>query len=467
MPQRLIGKEASDELMNNSAKDARIRILNDRTVQNGDYVLYWMQSSVRTEYNFALLHAKEMAVSKDIPLIVYFGIDTEYPESNQRHLLFMLQGLKETVKKLNEDNITVILKLTSPETGAIEAGKNASAVFTDCGYLRHQKEWRQKAAVNLKCPLIQAESDVVVPVFEASVKEEWSAGTLRKKINSRLPFYLREHQPVNPEIKKYRKEIPKGYFEDFDIDFILSLPKVKRDVKPSPYFIGGYTNAKETLSLFIRDKLNRYSGEANHPEKSIQSDMSPYLHFGHISPLEIAVDVISSGYPDPGDFLEQLIVRRELAVNFVEYNPYYDSFKGLPAWCIKTLNEHMYDKKEFIYTFDELESGYTHDKYWNAAQNEMKIKGKMHGYMRMYWGKKILEWSESPKEAYKTALYLNNKYSLDGRDPNSYAGIAWCFGKHDRAWGERAVFGKVRYMNEKGLKRKFEIEKYVKYANNL
>jgi deoxyribodipyrimidine photo-lyase len=192
------------------------------------------------------------------------------------------------------------------------------------------------------------------------------------------------------------------------------------------------------------------------------SGLSPYLHFGQISPLFVALEVKKSGKKGKEDFLEELIVRRELAVNFVHYNSAYDSFNCLPQWAKATLHAHLEDKREYAYSLKDLENAKTHDPYWNAAQEEMRISGKMHGYMRMYWGKKILEWTRSPEEAFRRALYLNNKYNIDGRDPNGFAGVAWCFGKHDRPWKERQIFGKVRYMSSHGLERKFEIEKYVR-----
>ena len=195
--------------------------------------------------------------------------------------------------------------------------------------------------------------------------------------------------------------------------------------------------------------------------------MSPYLHFGQISPVFIAQNILRSGSLSAAAYLEELIVRRELAINFVHYNPLYDDYAGLPAWAKKTLSVHSEDRREYSYGFSTFESARTHDPYWNSAQQEMVITGKMHGYMRMYWGKKILEWSETPEEAYQTALTLNNRYELDGRDPNGYAGVAWCFGKHDRPWKERPVFGTIRYMNAAGLNRKFDAGRYAATINGL
>ncbi|UCG56280.1 MAG: deoxyribodipyrimidine photolyase, partial [Phycisphaerales bacterium] len=229
----------------------------------------------------------------------------------------------------------------------------------------------------------------------------------------------------------------------------------------------GTSQAEHRLKDFLRHKLDRFNELRNDPTADCVSHMSPYLHFGQISPLYIALQVLKVPGPGGEAYLEELIVRRELSHNFVFHNSKYDSFDCLPPWAQRTLNFHRRDKREYLYSRDQFEAAETHDPYWNAAQRQLILTGKMHGYMRMYWGKKILEWSRSPQTAFKTTLYLNNKYELDGRDPNGFAGVAWCFGKHDRAWAERPIFGKVRYMNEAGLKRKFNADAYVKMVDSL
>ncbi|MFW9805556.1 MAG: deoxyribodipyrimidine photolyase, partial [Candidatus Thorarchaeota archaeon] len=226
-------------------------------------------------------------------------------------------------------------------------------------------------------------------------------------------------------------------------------------------FQGGTKAARETLEKFIRFDLDVFGTQRNDPSNDRLSNMSPYLHFGQISPIEIAIEVLKTNSPGSESYLEELIVRRELSMNFVFFNSNYDNIECLPKWAKETLDLHALDPREYVYSYSELERAETHDPYWNAAQKEMTRFGKMHGYMRMYWGKKILEWTDSPEEAYTICITLNDKYELDGRNPNGYAGVAWCFGKHDRAWKEREIFGKVRYMNENGLRRKFDIEKYV------
>jgi deoxyribodipyrimidine photo-lyase len=247
----------------------------------------------------------------------------------------------------------------------------------------------------------------------------------------------------------------------------LKKLKIDRSVKPSPFYTGGTSQAQKRLKKFIKDKLDDYDTKRNDPMQDCQSNLSPYLHFGQISPLYIALEIMKIDSPGKDAFLEELIVRRELSHNFLYYNRRYDDYDALPLWALRTLNYHAKDKREYVYTQAQFENAQTHDPCWNAAQMEMVITGKMHNYMRMYWGKKILEWTKNPKTAFKIVLTLNNKYELDGRDPNGFAGVAWCFGKHDRAWGERPVFGKVRYMNAAGLKRKFDVDAYVNRINKL
>jgi deoxyribodipyrimidine photo-lyase len=313
--------------------------------------------------------------------------------------------------------------------------------------------------------LIQVESDVIVPVEEASVKEEYSAATLRRKVNKKLKNFLVPLKPSDPRINSLSLD-----FADFNIDDTekaIARLQIDRSVQKSNYFHGGPKEAQNHLRIFLESKLDRFPELRNDPTLDCLSQMSPYLHFGQISPLRIALKVIETESPGTEAFLEELIVRRELSMNFVFYNGQYDSFEAVPEWAKKALRTHQKDRRPSLYRLDELEMAKTHDAYWNAAQKEMIVKGKMHGYMRMYWGKKILEWSKTPEEAFRRALYLNNKYELDGRDPNGFAGVAWCFGKHDRPWGERPIFGHVRYMNDRGLKRKFAADEYVKMMGQL
>ena len=438
----------------------RVKNLNHRRSSNGRYVVYWMQASQRAECNHALEYAIEQANDLGKPVVVYFGLTDRYPEANARHYRFMLEGLKETQQALRARGINFVLRRESPELGVIEIARQASSVVVDRGYLKVQRNWRDYAAQRLECPLIQVETDAVVPVELASSKEEYSAATLRPRIHRRLPDFL---APLAGSVPKDR-----SIDLDFDslsldsVDQTLSTLDIDRSVPKARNFRGGAGEARRLLDVFVEQKLDRYAELRNDPNEDCLSNLSPYLHFGQISPLHIALRVLETGSRNSAAFLEELIVRRELAFNFVHYNRDYGTFDSLPSWAQQTLREHEADPRPASYSLEQLEKAATHDPCWNAAQTEMMVEGKMHGYMRMYWGKKILEWARSPREAYEIALYLNNKYELDGRDPNSYAGVAWCFGKHDRPWGERPVFGTVRYMNDRGLMRKFDVERYVK-----
>lgn len=441
-------------------QEQRIQQLNTQSIRSGDYVVYWMQASQRVPQNHALEFATAKANKLGQPLVVFFGLTESFPEANARHYQFMLEGLQETATSLEKRGIPFIIQHVSPEKGILSIAKHASLVVVDRGYLRIQRQWRQEAAEHLRCPLVQVETDVVVPIETVSQKEEYAAATIRPKIHRHLQTFL---VPVTSE--PVQRTCLKHDFESLPLSGIsqlVSLLPVDHTVKPSPLFQGGTSRAQRFLRRFIHQQLPLFSELRNDPSKEYSSNMSPYLHFGQISPLTIVQAIIATEDPNTGAYLEELIVQRELSMNYVYYNPAYDSFEGLPTWAKTSLLHHAKDKRPYVYSKDELEQAHTHDPYWNAAQIEMIQTGKMQGYMRMYWGKKIIEWTKSPQEAFHIALYLNNKYELDGRDPNGFTGVAWCFGKHDRPWQERPIFGKVRYMNDTGLTRKFDMKPYVK-----
>jgi deoxyribodipyrimidine photo-lyase len=443
----------------------RIQLLNTNETKSGRYVLYWMQASQRTEYNHALEYALIESKKLRKPLLVFFGITENFPEGNERHYRFMLEGLREVKSSLGQRGIEMTIRHESPELGAVELSRDASMVVTDEGYLRIQRSWRSYVAEHTEARLVQVESDVVVPVETASSKEEYSAATLRPKIRRFLQKFL---APIKKSVPKVLSlGIHAESFDVENIDKALSRLDIDRSVKPAAGFRGGTEEAKRHLETFLTRRLKHYEELRNDPTQDVLSNMSPYLHFGQISPLYIALRVLSSRCAGKEAFLEELIVRRELSMNFTYYNQNYDKYECLPSWAKETLRRHQRDKREYVYTSDDLEKAKTHDPYWNAAQREMILTGKMHSYMRMYWGKKILEWTETPQDAYRIALHLNNKYELDGRDPNGFAGVAWCFGKHDRPWAERPIFGKIRYMNARGLSRKFDAAKYVEKIEAL
>jgi deoxyribodipyrimidine photo-lyase len=449
--------------------DSRIRSLNDLDVRQRDYVLYWMQQSQRAEYNHALEYAVQQANKLGQGVVVVFGLMDDYPEANLRHYMFMLEGLQETQAALAKRGIKMVVQKGHPPDIALSTGRNASLIVCDRGYLRHQRQWREKVTGNAGCRVVQVESDVVVPLEVASNKAEYAARTIRPKIHKYLKDYLFEFKPTR--IKKPSLNTRLGGLDLSDIEAVAKKLSIDKGVLPvSNFFTGGTSRAKKLFEKFLRHRFGQYVANRNQPQTDDISHMSKYLHFGQISPLYLALKVQDTDKRRKEAreaFIEELVVRRELAMNFVFYTSKYDSFQCLPDWAKKTLNAHKKDKREHAYTRGQLENAETHDDYWNAAMREMKYTGFMHNYMRMYWGKKILEWSSSPEKAYKTTLAINNKYFLDGRDANSYTGVAWVFGIHDRAWFERPIFGKVRYMAASGLERKCDIQAYVKKVDAL
>ena len=437
----------------------RVQSLNDCDIQSGKYILYWMQASQRIRHNHALGYSIQQANQRGLPVLVYFGLTT-YPSANERSYTFMLQGLRELEKSLLDMGAGFISRVQSPDEGAISLAKEASIVVVDRDYQKLQKSWRFNVAKAIKCPLIQVESNVVVPIELVSLKEEYTAGTLRPKLHRHLDRFLTQYRLM--QIKHSYSVALEDSLEFTNIQSIIDRLGIDQSVQSVDWLTGGYHEASIHLRKFLRNKIDGFNDYRNDPALDYSSNMSPYLHFGQISPLEIALSVLESGSPSEESYLEELIVRRELSMNFVNYNPDYMSIDCLPNWAKTTLEDHKSDSREYIYDLEEFEEYKTHDPYWNAAQRQMVEEGKMHGYMRMYWGKKIIEWTKTPEEAYAIAIYLNDKYELDGRDPNGYAGVAWCFGKHDRAWKERNIFGKIRYMNDKGLRRKFDIDTYAR-----
>jgi deoxyribodipyrimidine photo-lyase len=445
---------------------ARIQSLNANRLQDGEFVLYWMQQSQRAQDNHALEYAAALANHCGLPLLAVFGLTFAYPEANRRHYTFMLEGLRETRADLARRGVRLALVKGHPPEVALEVGRKAAAVVCDRGYLRHQRIWRQEVAAEAHCPVIQVESDALVPVDVVSTRAEYAARTIRPKIRRHLEGFLRPVKTVKLRqagpVPALKKEI--GLEK---VDGLLASAPIDQSVAPAArFFRGGAREARKRLKRFTDQRLRHYSANGNQPQTDDVSHMSPYLHFGQISPVRIALQVSAlRGTPQlDGEidaYMEQLIVRRELAINFVLHTPDYDRYTCIPAWAKKTLEAHLRDKREYLYGRKALENGQTHDHYWNAAMLEMRHTGFMHNYMRMYWGKKILEWSRTPEAAFETTLALNNRYFIDGRDPNSYAGVAWLFGVHDRAWQERPVFGKIRYMAASGLERKCDIGAYV------
>lgn len=441
----------------------RIRLLQDGDTTNGP-VIYWMSRDQRVHDNWALLFAQQLALEKKKPLVVIFNLVPDFLEAAIRQYGFMLKGLKEIEEELANYHIPFFLLTGKPE---IEISKfliesNASILISDFDPLKIKRIWKREIAKKISIPFYEVDAHNIVPCLFVSDKLEFAAHTIRPKINKALIEFLDEFPPL--------QKMKQNEFASDKIDWsnVHKSLNINRDVKEVDWIIPGQSAGLKVLEVFLQNKFDQYNELRNDPTKDGQSNFSPYLHFGHLSAHRIALETqrLNGNKDSEKSFLEELIVRRELSDNFCYFNPKYDSFEGFHNWAKTTLNEHRKDEREFVYTLKEFEQAKTHEDLWNAAQLEMITNGKMHGYMRMYWAKKILEWSKSPEEALKIAIDLNDKYELDGRDPNGYTGIAWSIGGvHDRPWFERAVFGKIRYMNRSGAKNKFDIEAYIKKFN--
>jgi deoxyribodipyrimidine photo-lyase len=442
----------------------------DRPVDSGRFVVYWMQQSQRAVHNPALEYAIGRANDLDLPLLAVFGLTDDYPEANRRHYAFMLEGLQETTAALAERGIQLVVKRGRPDAVALSFASEAALLVTDRGYLRHQKRWRRRVAEQASCPVVQVEGDVVVPVEVVTDKAEYAARTIRPKIHKHLDWFLTLPPERSLDHPSLDFEIEEGMFIDA-LGSVLDRLDLDDSVSPvGSLYPGGRSAALDQLGIFLRKHIDGYDNNRNQVQSQAVSHMSKYLHFGQISPVWLALQIQQAAAPkeDVESYLEELIVRRELAMNHVHFRPEtYDSYECIPEWARESLAEHASDEREHTYTRQELREGETHDPYWNAAMKEMRETGYMHNYMRMYWGKKILEWSPDPKTAYRRALAFNNRYFLDGRDPNSYANVAWIFGLHDRGWKERPVYGKVRYMSKGGLERKADPDAYVEKVDRL
>lgn len=434
----------------------------------GSYVLYWMQSAQRIHNNHALEVSIQLANQLHLPLVVSFVVMPNFPNANTRHYAFMLEGLTEIKNKLSQMGIQWILCMGDPLSQIQLLSEKACALIMDRGYGHYIQNLREEMVSSVDTDVYLVDTNVIVPVEEAYPKEAYAAYAIRRSLMGKLEVYGAEinlseiKNRSEPAIDAHVQVVALNDVQQFINQYLSHLPKLD---KPQT-LLGGENQGRLQLMRFIEDGLMRYESEANIPHLQTTSQLSPYLHFGQISPITIYTQVLKKN-PQEKAFIEQLVVRRELAYNFVHYNNFYDIALDnlLPTWAIETLNQHLGDLRRVTYSLYELENAQTEDPYWNAAQTQMVKTGYMHNYMRMYWGKKIVEWSHTPQDAFETLIYLNDKYLIDGRDPNGYAGIAWCFGKHDRPFQERSIFGKVRYMNAAGLKRKFDMEKYIKQNN--
>ena len=439
--------------------EKRIRILKEESHKPGP-VLYWMQRDQRSYDNWALLYAWELAAKYNSPLLVSFCLVPKFEEATLRQYEFMIKGLMEVERNLKQKNIPFYVLSGNPpeEMKKFIEENDVSLLISDFNPLKVITGWKEEIKRSITIPFHEVDTHNIVPCWIASEKTEYAAYTIRPKINRHLEEFLEEF----PRLKKQNNKI---IFPLNDWDLLRKSLRINKEVKEVEWIKPGESAAHKMLEKFINERFENYHSERNDPVVNKLSHLSPYFHFGQLAPQRAALAVLPLLHFQESrtTFLEELIIRRELSDNYCFYNNNYDSLKGIHAWAKETLNKHHADKREYIYSLQKFEETQTHDDLWNAAQMEMVNTGKMHGYIRMYWAKKILEWTKSPEDAFNIALYLNDKYELDGRDPNGYVGVAWSIGGvHDRAWTERPVFGKIRYMNYNGCKRKFDVKAYIK-----
>jgi deoxyribodipyrimidine photo-lyase len=427
----------------------------------GRCVVYWMQRSQRARDNPALNTAIEAGNLLGKPVVVFFQLLPRAHHANLRHYEFMRSGLEELPTALRKRRVGFVLAghLDDAFARFCSAAKPC-LVIGDENPLRGAERAKTRVAASLRVPFWTIDADVIVP-SRLLGKEHYAARTIRPKIRAQLAGFLKPL--ANPSARiEWRAD---AYRRSLDMDSLLESFPLDRSAGPVFGFAAGERAARRALARFVRERLAGYAVRRNKPELDGTSRLSPYLHFGQIGPHTVALAVREGGAPaaDREAFLEEFVVRRELAINFVRYNSRYDQIDASEPWAAQTLRRHLRDERRVSYSEPQLENADTHDPLWNAAQKQMVLTGWMHGYMRMYWAKKILEWSPSPAEAFETAVRLNDRYELDGRDPNGYAGIAWAIvGKHDRAWGpERPVYGKIRYMSYESTSRKFDCAAYI------
>jgi deoxyribodipyrimidine photo-lyase len=451
-----------------SGVDERVRQLNSQPVRSGArYVLYWMRANRRAAFNHALAFAAILANDRDLPLLCCETLSSDDPYASDRLHSFVLEGVPENARRLRELGAGYVFWLrrgrSDPGDVIERLAADAAAVVTDDHPTLPEPPSFPAAAWAV-------DSSCIVPMSQIPGKQ-YAAYTIRPKIRNLLPQFLEPLPPVRLDRRcpDARREFHTEVSER-GVPALVASCEIDHTVPPAISFRGGTEAAEERLQDFLEHKLPRYERDRNDPAARATSELSPYLHFGHISSLEVALRTGAHAKRhklSADGFLDELIVRRELAFNFARYAAHRDSLSELPDWARQTLAEHAADPRPVTCSRDDFIAARTPDALWNAAQKEMLRRGYMHNYCRMYWGKKILEWSRTYEAAVKTAIYIHDRFSLDGRDPNTYANILWCFGLHDRPWPERPVFGRVRAMTRAGMDRKINVEAYIRQVESL
>lgn len=459
----------------------RGRLLNKGSIpESGECVVYWMIRDVRCVDNWALLYARHLAAKQNQPLMVLYvlppppphteTVDEDVPplQTSQkmtlRHGDFLLGGLQCLNKELNDLNIPLhVLQPDNVEVGQVVQdfidNHKASTCVVDYSPLRQVVGWLEQLT-SVKIPVVQVDAHNIVPAWYASNKREVGARTLRPKLHKLLPDFLTDYPTLSPNTIKL--PLPNTNWEECRsfLQLDTSVPSIN-DICPP-----GNEAAMKQFTSFLNKGLSKFDTLRNDPNyRHVCSNMSPYINHGHVSFQRLAWEVKHSKKHPLGTaaFLEEGIVRRELSDNYVHYTPNdYDTLQGAAQWAQDSLELHSTDEREYLYTTQQLQRGETHDDLWNASQHQLVQEGTLHGFLRMYWAKKILEWTESPHVALRTAQYFNDRYALDGNDPNGFVGVGWSImGIHDMGWKERPVFGKIRFMNYKGCQRKFKVANFV------
>jgi len=451
---------------NYTVNKKRIRLLRDAPARPGP-IVYWMSRDQRAEDNWALLYAQDLALARKQPLLVMFCLVPGFLHAAVRQYGFMLAGLQEVEKVLRKKNIPFHLVAGSPEQVIPQFlnKHNIGVLVADFDPLTIKASWKEAVAGKIGIPFHEVDAHNIVPCWIASPKQEFAARTFRPKLRRALADFHEEF----PKLKRHP-------FQGNHALRAIDWPRITRSIDADTsvpevgWITPGQKAARDVLKHFLSRKLQDYNEKRNDPTVDGQSCLSVYLHFGHISAQRAALEVEKSAAESSAKeaFLEELVVRRELSDNFCFYNSSYDTVHEFPSWAQTSLKEHAGDQRRYIYSLKQFEDAETHDELWNAAQMEMVKTGKMHGYMRMYWAKKILEWTESAEDALRIAISLNDRYELDGRDPNGYVGCSWAIGGvHDRAWPSRPVFGKIRYMSYNGCRKKFDVGLYIEKIQRL
>lgn len=481
-----------------SVPEIRIRRCNERGVRaEGRFVLYWMIANRRIGWNFSLQRAVELARELNRPLVILEALRAGYPWASDRMHRFVMQGMADNQQALRDRPVTYYPYVEpKPDAGAgllKSLADQACVIVTDdfpCFFLPRMVS---AAARKVRVLLEAVDSNGLLPL-RAADREFPSAYTFRRFLQKNLRPHLNQLPLENPlaraklpVLEALPEEIvrrwPAATKETLSATAaVLSRLPIDHTAGPAA-FDGGSQAAHKTLQTFLKQRLPRYAEDRNQPDEEAASGLSPYLHFGHISAHQVFAELSlweewspdqiartttgqKEGWwnmsPDAESFLDELITWRELGYNFCSRRDDYDQYSSLPDWAKQTLEQHANDPREFTYSLDEFAQSRTHDELWNAAQTQLRTEGRMHNYLRMLWGKKILEWTESPQQALEVMIELNNRYAVDGRNSNSYSGIFWVLGRFDRAWGpERPIFGKIRYMSSDNTRRKLELKRYL------